>query len=362
MTICNACRYCEGFCAVFPAMELRRDFSDGDLTYLANLCHDCRGCYYACQYAPPHEFAVNVPSTFECLRKETFRRCAWPSVLAPLFSRNGLTVAAVTLGSAFVIGVLMLLLGDRSALFTQQTGDGAFYLIVPYPVMVVPATILGVYAALALVLSGVVFWRTGGNTGSGKRAAGSVTLSTWLQAARDALKLTYLGGGGYGCNYPDDAFSTSRRWLHHLVLYGFLLDLASRTSAALYHHVLGLHAPYSFWSVPVVLGTVGGIGLMAGTAGLLWLRRRSDTAPSDATARGLSVGFLWLLLLTSLTGLLLLAFRETAAMGTLLIVHLGTVAGLFLTLPYGKFVHAVYRYLALVRYACEQPGASDTTP
>ena len=63
LTICNACRYCEGFCAVFPAMELRQSFSQGDLVYLANLCHDCRDCYHACQYAPPHEFAVNIPET-----------------------------------------------------------------------------------------------------------------------------------------------------------------------------------------------------------------------------------------------------------------------------------------------------------
>ena len=66
MTICNACRYCEGFCAVFPAMELRRTFTDQDLKYLANLCHNCRGCYYACQYAPPHEFNLNVPSSCNC--------------------------------------------------------------------------------------------------------------------------------------------------------------------------------------------------------------------------------------------------------------------------------------------------------
>jgi MinD superfamily P-loop ATPase len=46
MEICNACRYCEGFCAVFPAVELRREFSAGDLSYLANLCHGCRGCYF----------------------------------------------------------------------------------------------------------------------------------------------------------------------------------------------------------------------------------------------------------------------------------------------------------------------------
>ncbi|HEY0584059.1 MAG TPA: 4Fe-4S ferredoxin, partial [Chloroflexota bacterium] len=61
MTICNACRYCEGYCAVFPAIELRTTFKAGDLVYLANLCHECRACFYACQYAPPHQIAVNIP-------------------------------------------------------------------------------------------------------------------------------------------------------------------------------------------------------------------------------------------------------------------------------------------------------------
>ena len=60
-SICNACRYCEGYCAVFPALERRLSFAEGDLAYLANLCHDCGACYYACQYAPPHEFELNFP-------------------------------------------------------------------------------------------------------------------------------------------------------------------------------------------------------------------------------------------------------------------------------------------------------------
>ena len=34
-TICNACRYCEGFCAVFPVMELRRKFTEQELKYFA---------------------------------------------------------------------------------------------------------------------------------------------------------------------------------------------------------------------------------------------------------------------------------------------------------------------------------------
>ena len=42
------------------------------------------------------------------------------------------------------------------------------------------------------------------------------------------------------------------------------------------------------------------------------------------------------------------------AMGTLLAVHLGIVVALFITLPYGKFVHAIYRFGALIRYAMEE--------
>ena len=107
MSICNACRYCEGLCAVFPAMERRRIFADGDLDFLANLCHNCGACLYDCQYAPPHAFDVNVPRNFAELRRETYERYAWPAPLARAFRRNGVvTAAAVALGvAAFVVGV-----------------------------------------------------------------------------------------------------------------------------------------------------------------------------------------------------------------------------------------------------------------
>jgi citrate/tricarballylate utilization protein len=72
------------------------------------------------------------------------------------------------------------------------------------------------------------------------------------------------------------------------------------------------------------------------------------------------VAFLVLLFLTSLTGLLLLVLRDMPAMGVLLAVHLGVVLGLFLTLPYGKFVHAVYRFAALVRYSLERSRPPST--
>ena len=69
-------------------------------------------------------------------------------------------------------------------------------------------------------------------------------------------------------------------------------------------------------------------------------------------------GFTWLLLMTSVTGLALLALRDTGAMPLLLAIHLGVVLAFFLTLPYGKFVHGLYRYLALARYVREKPGTA----
>ena len=100
MTVCNSCRYCEGLCAVFPAMEMRRSFSDGDLNYLANLCHGCGACYVDCQFSPPHEFNVNVPKVLAVARAESWAAYAWPRACAGLFARNGLVICMVAARSA----------------------------------------------------------------------------------------------------------------------------------------------------------------------------------------------------------------------------------------------------------------------
>lgn len=98
MQICNACRYCEGFCAVFPAMTHRIEFEKADIHYLANLCHNCGACLHACQYAPPHEFAVNVPQAMAKVRGQTYSDYAWPPALGALYRRSGLTVALALAG------------------------------------------------------------------------------------------------------------------------------------------------------------------------------------------------------------------------------------------------------------------------
>ncbi len=352
MVICNACRYCEGYCAVFPAMELRRSFSGRDLTYLANLCFDCRDCYYACQYAPPHEFAINIPKILAGLRAESYRDYSWPRVLSRLYERGGWTGGLI--GGISVLGVLLLVsvLRGPAVLFAAHLREGAFYRVIPELAMLLPALAITLYGLVVLLSGTLRFWRdTHGSLGD------MLDLQAFLRATGDAFGLRYLAGGGAGCTYPAAAFSQSRRWLHHLVFYGFLFDLASTTVAGIYTHLLGWVAPYPLLSWPVVLGSIGGVMLLGGTCGLLYLKWRSDGEPAERRMMGLDVAFLVLLLLTSLTGLLLLALRETPAMGSLLAIHLGMVAALFITLPYGKFAHLFYRYAALIRNAIEGRAA-----
>src|SRR5262249_57422512 len=150
MMICNACRYCDAYCAVFPAMEQRRIFTKADLVYLANLCFDCRDCYYACQYAPPTEFGVNIPKLMGELRADTYREFSWPAILSGLFKRNGLAVSLITARALVAISVLVLVLKGSDILIAYHLGEGAFYRVVPYAAMTVPPLVIALYGLAGL--------------------------------------------------------------------------------------------------------------------------------------------------------------------------------------------------------------------
>jgi citrate/tricarballylate utilization protein len=353
-SVCNACRYCEGYCAAFPAMELRSAFTTGDLAYIANLCHDCRACHQACMYTEPHDFALNIPQLMAAARAESYTHYARPRRLTAAFERGPLTLAALTVALLAVITLAYAALGSIGGLFETRRGPGAFYEVVPHAAMAASALALGLFGFAVAGLGVRAFLRD-------QRSGPRIGARAWLTALRETATMRWMRGGGDECYYPTELqASPARRRLHALVMWGFLATFAATVAAFLYEWVLGLLPPYGLLSLPVLLGLGGGVAVTVASAMLLRLKLRGHRHLTTPGTVAMDATFLVALLAVSVTGLALLGLRDTPAMGTLLLVHLATVAALYLTAPYGKFVHAVYRFGAILRSAAER--RSQGTP
>lgn len=347
LTICNSCRYCEGYCAVFPAMERRRTLTDSSITHLANLCHDCRACLYACMYAPPHDFGVDLPAMLSEVRARSWDQGLRPRKLLIRKKETPVLVRTTVLSASVLIGGLILLLAvlteGLGQLWQNPRGSASPYDVISYPALLIVMGIPFILAAVSIGYAGISYWR--GARGS---LRGLFDMRAWLSALYEAARLRYLRGGGEECFYPVGQPSPTRRRLHAIVAYGFLLCAVSTISASVLQDILGSDPPYPPISVPVVTGTLGGLGMVIGCIGLIALKRRTDPAASFEEMIQRDYNLLVALTALGVTGLLVLIVRTTPAYGLLLVIHLATVAVCFSVAPYTKFNHVVYRLLALV--------------
>lgn len=335
LEVCNACRYCESLCSVFPAVNRECSFSTATITQLANLCHNCRGCHYACQYSAPHEFAINLPKVLAEVRQSSWQENAVPGFMAKAFHRSGAALsAAVVAGFALLFWLIQAL--------SSATGEG-FYALLPHNAMVaifMPALFLPV---LAIAISVRRYWKSVGGR--------PLRISHLRGALASIAKMRNLAGGsGEGCNFEDeDRFSNARRWYHQATMVGFLLCFAATSVGTLMHYLFDLQAPYALFSLPKLLGVTGGVLLSAGTLGLGWLKLQADPDLADRRVWGGEMGFIVLLFLVSTSGLALYLWAASPWLAELLALHLGSVLAFFLLMPFSKMVHGFYRLAALIR-------------
>jgi citrate/tricarballylate utilization protein len=288
-----------------------------------------------------------VPRTLAAIRLRSYEEYCWPRALGGMFRQHSIgTALALAVAFSVVMFAAAWLNGSR---LLEPVAGADFYAVVPHGVMVALFGAVGLFVAIAIAIGVGGFWRDTQREARSKAGAADL-----LRGLRDALTLRHLHTTGPDCTSNEEERSPWRRYCHHATFYGFVLCFASTTVAAIYHSVFGWHAPYAYTSLPVVLGSAGGLGLVAGPLGLFALRRKRDPALTAAGYAGLDESFIVLLLLTSVTGMALLVLRDGALMGALLLVHLGFVLALFVTLPYGKFVHGLYRVAALVKYSAEK--------
>lgn len=336
LSICNSCRYCEGYCGTFQALTRYRDFDVPTVTHLANLCHNCRGCYYACQYTEPHEFALNIPALLANIRADNWEQHIKPQWLARSMQRQ---VWPYVLLSVFFILFFAGVIG------VPWSSAEPFYASMSHNVMVLVFLPLFLVPIGSLALGVRNYWRAvGGST---------LTLVDVTEALSAAASMRQLGGGqGQGCNYEsEDKYTSSRRWAHQATMYGFLLCFASTSTGTLYHYLFDWQAPYSLFSLPKAFGVTGGVLLTAGTAWLFYLKRLADPELGAKTRTAAEYVFIALLFLVASTGLALYAASGTAVASAWLIIHLAFVACFFVAIPYSKMAHGFFRMAALCREA-----------
>lgn len=358
LTVCNACRYCESYCPVFPALERHTSLTAANVVSLANLCHDCQACYQACMYVPPHEFGINLPTALSAVREETYARFAWPTRVARWFQPHRWIPLALAFLALILIGGAVTLTGRWGGTFVANGSPGAFYRVIPFFGMLIPALAGGAFIFAVLAGGFLTFWNA-----SGRKLHDLLDFAAWSTAMVQALRLIHMRGGGEECYYPDQfRTSAARRILHSCVVWGFASALLSTTLAAIWQDILHQTPPYPPWSAPVLFGILGGVGLIVGTTGLIFLKLQTTSDPATTTMRSMDFAFLVTLDAASISGMLTLILRDSALLGVSLDIHIACLFALYATAPYGKFVHSVYRFAAILLDVVERRRSPEPLP
>ncbi|HWD25265.1 MAG TPA: tricarballylate utilization 4Fe-4S protein TcuB [Acidimicrobiales bacterium] len=348
LEICDACRFCEGLCAVFPALERRGPLTDGDIGQLANLCHDCRACFEVCMYAPPHPFGVNLPQMLAARRGETIASLGARTNLRSDRPRRGslsLLAFLAALGTV-VFGVIVTHRSSKLGLPPASP-----YRVVDEPTLLIASGAAALVGIVGAGLGGHRFWRA-----IGGRTRDLFSFRAWRGAIADAATLRYLGGPTVRCASGSER-TGPRRVLHQALVIGLSLTLASTIAAAILGDLAHHPPPYRWASVPVVLGSVGGVLLIGGSIALRRLDRRRDPAPGEPSMGLRNAALLDALALLGASGLAALMLRSTPAGGPVLVLHLVVVWSTLLIAACSKLAHAQYRLLALVRDRIERDPA-----
>ena len=310
------------------------------------LCHQCNDCSVRC----PRE--VNPGDMMAVARAMVVERLATPAFLGRLVGNVKKTWPILIFGPLLF---WIILLGATGATFpgvNHDLGalDGRFHYeaFVPHSLIYITYFSATIFVLLTLGSSGRRFWKM---LATSQERHGSFF---------GALAPSLIDIGTHKKFSSCDRGVPKRRWGHFLVMWGFVGAAVTSGFAILYLYretvfVSWLHLGYDY-PVPLThwvkwLGNTSAVLLIVGGL-LLWLNRRSTGDKLVGMTTAFDRFFLWVVLGVIATGVLTEIFRFTpvppVVACSVYVVHLGIVLTLFLTLPYSKFAHILYRTLAMV--------------
>ena len=321
------------------------------------LCHQCNDCSVRCprDVAPGDVMAAIRGMVVESLATPAFLgklvgnvRKSWPLlVFGPIL------FWVVLLGLATGFGH-----GEAPHGLIPGTTMGQFFYdqYVPhYLIYSVYFTAVGL-VCLALFISGMRFWKMMGTTQTRTGSFIGALIGVFTDVALHNKFSTCERG------------VAKRRWGHFFVMWGFVGAAVTSGFAVVYLYrdtvfFSWLKLNYAY-PVPIthwvkLLGNISAVLLVVGGI-VLFVNRLSTSDKLVGATTAFDRFFLWVVFAVIGTGVFTEIFRFTTIdpmVGfAVYIIHLGVVLCLFLTLPYSKFAHILYRTLAMTHERMTKPA------
>jgi len=309
------------------------------------LCYQCNDCSVRC----PRE--VNPGDMMAVARALVVEHLAMPAFLGKLVGNVKKTWPLLIFGPLLFWIILLGAAGAHIPNIDPALGglDGRFYYehFVPHSLIYITYFTATAWVLFAMWTSGRKFWRLLGTTQERKGSFFAALIPALIDIGA-GRKFALCEGG-----------VAKRRWGHFLVMWGFVGAAITSGFAVLYLYkdtvfLSWMHLGYSY-PVPLThwvkwLGNTSALLLVVGGL-LLWLNRRATGDKQVGVTMPFDRFFLWVILTVIGTGVLTEVLRFIAVPPILAcavyVIHLAIVLTLFLTLPYSKFAHILYRTLAM---------------
>ena len=343
---CYQCATCSSVCELAPAeapfprrqmLWTQWGLSDrlaGDPAVW--LCHQCNDCTTYC----PRD--ARPGDVLQVVRGLVVESLAFPQALGRLVANAGKSWPIL-----FGVPILFwLVLMGMGGMLQPPADFHAYEQIVPHSVLYAVFFPLTGLVALAAFVSGRRYWQA-----MGEAAPRSKSFLSGLWATTVDIS-THRRFGSCGT-------ARFRRIGHLLLFWGFVGAAITSGLLIVAIYIQGYEMPLPLLHPYKLLGNISAVALVVG-AGILVVARITDHDRAGASTP-FDTFFTTVVALVIATGVivelvrLLIPGTPAVAVGSY-VLHLGVVTTLFVTFPYSKFAHMLYRTLAMVH---EQAGGPD---
>ncbi|MDY6861661.1 MAG: quinone-interacting membrane-bound oxidoreductase complex subunit QmoC [Thermodesulfobacteriota bacterium] len=304
------------------------------------LCHQCNDCSVNCpRGAAPGD-------VLDAVRRSIIEYFSLPKFLGKMVGEPKFLPVILTIPVLLVLLLISLSSQNGHGFNIDLNGEILFRNFILYNCIDIAAVILTLFIVICYGTGLFRFWKELNKNPLPPGATGVGIVSGVIKTVVELLTHN---------KFKECEANSLRYWAHLFIWYGFLLLFVATTIVFLgiqlthLKHDLNLMPPWGIISPIKIFGNLGAIALLVGLILVIYNRLTNEENAGKATYFDWS--FIILLLVVTITGILteIIRMASLALLAYIMYtLHLVFVFALLLYMPYSKFAHFLYRFLALV--------------